>query len=82
MNKSIYKIVKRKSNGLFQIGGEKEYTLETFIKFYLKRNFKVRPKKTKIIKWKNYHNSLNTFLPFEINLETSRGFLLKKKYQI
>lgn len=67
VNKCIYKIVKRKSNGLFQIGGRKEYTLETFIKFYLKRNFKVRPKKTKVIKWKNYHNSQNTFLPFKIN---------------
>lgn len=61
----IYKILKKKHNGLFQLGGKKEYNLDKFVHYYFsKKNILTKNQNKTKIKWKNYHNSLKTFLPF------------------
>ena len=55
----------KKHNGLFQFGGKKEYNLDKFVHYYFgKKNILTKNQNKTKIKWKNYHNSLKTSLPF------------------
>ncbi len=64
---AISKLLIKKNKGIFQIGGKKEYNFESFIKSHFKKK-RVLMKETNKnkTKWKNYHNSLKTYLPFKI----------------
>ncbi len=63
----IFKLLINKNNGIFQLGGKKEYNLNDFIKVHLKKkNYLIKNLNKKKTKWKNYKNSLETFLPFKV----------------
>lgn len=62
--KVIFKILKKKKKGLYQISGKKEYLLNSFLNSHLKRKILVKERIKKTFKWQNKHNSLKTFLPF------------------
>ena len=62
----IFKILINKYNGIFQLGGKKEYNLGDFVKIYFKKNYFIKDLNKKKLKWRNCRNSLETFLPFQI----------------
>mgnify|MGYP001210921384 FL=1 len=65
----IFKLVKYKYEGLFQFGGVKEYNLKEFIKLYFKKKVIIKKLNTEKNHWKNYKNSLKTFLPFKYQVK-------------